>query len=69
MFVGTSRANGNPNPCTDLPKILCAHPHLSKEGFGTVLTLAPLTPLGLKLKKLKATFLKLFTKQMMLSRL
>jgi len=38
------RANGNPNPCTDLDKILRAHPHLSKEGFGTGLTLAPLPP-------------------------
>jgi len=34
------RANGNPNPCTDLDKILHAHPHLLKEGFGEVLTQA-----------------------------
>jgi len=32
------RANGNPNPCTDLDKILHPHPHLSKEGFGEGLT-------------------------------
>jgi len=35
------RANGNPNPCTDLDKILCAHPYLSKEGFGVGLIPAP----------------------------
>jgi len=32
------RAKENPNPCTDLDKILHTHPHLSKEGFGGVLT-------------------------------
>jgi len=36
MFVGMWKANGNPNPCMDLDKILHAHPHLSKEGFGAV---------------------------------
>jgi len=40
------RADGNPNPCTDLDKILHAYPRLSKEGFGAGLTLA-LIPLGL----------------------
>jgi len=35
------RANGNPNLCTDLDKILQAHPHLSKEGFGAVLNPDP----------------------------
>jgi len=29
------RANGNPNPCTDLDEILNTHPYLSKEGFGS----------------------------------
>jgi len=43
--VGMWRVNGNPNPCTYLDEILHAHPHLSKEGFGTGLTPAP-TPLG-----------------------
>jgi len=38
------RANGNPNPCTHLDEIL--HPHLSKEGFGAVLSPAP-SSLGL----------------------
>jgi len=40
------RANGNPNPFTDLDKILQVHPHLSKEGFGAVLILAPSSPLA-----------------------
>jgi len=47
MSVGMWRANGNPNPCTDLYKILHTHPnlsHLSKDGFGAVLTLAPSPP-------------------------
>jgi len=35
------RANGNPNPCIDLDKILHTHPHWSKEGFGASLTLTP----------------------------
>jgi len=34
----------NPNPCTDLDKILYAHPHLSKEGFGAVLSPAHSSP-------------------------
>jgi len=33
------RANGNPNPCTDLDEILHTYPHLPKEGF--VAGLAP----------------------------
>jgi len=41
LSVGMWRANGNPNPCTDLDDILHTHPHLSKEGFGTGLTPAP----------------------------
>jgi len=36
------RANGNPNPFTDLDEILHPHHHLSKEG----LTPSP-SPLGL----------------------
>jgi len=39
MSVGMWRANGSPNPWTDLDKILPAHPHLSMEGFGVVLNL------------------------------
>jgi len=35
------RANGNPNPCTNLDEIFHTHPHLSKEGFGAGLTPAP----------------------------
>jgi len=36
------RANGNPNPCTDLDEILHTHPHhLCKEGFGLGLIPAP----------------------------
>jgi len=35
-IVGMWRANGNPNPSTDLNEILHTHPHLSKEGFGQV---------------------------------
>jgi len=44
------RANGNPNPCTNLDKNLHAHHHLSKEGFGAGLTPHPLPsgPGGLK---------------------
>jgi len=41
LSVGMWRANGNPNPCTDLKVILPTHPHLSKEGFGAGLTTAP----------------------------
>jgi len=36
------RANINPNPYTYLDEILHAHPHLTEEGFGAVLTSAPL---------------------------
>jgi len=43
-YVGMWSANGNLNPCTDLDKILHAHPHLPKEGFDTVLTLAASPP-------------------------
>jgi len=46
LSVGMWRANGNPNPCTDLDEILHAHSFLSKEGFDAGLT-PPLTPLGL----------------------
>jgi len=42
LSVGMSRAYGNPNTCTNLDKILHAHPHhLSNEGFGAGLTPAP----------------------------
>jgi len=41
------RANGNPNPCTDLDEILHAHRHLSKEGFGRDLPPAPSPPWAL----------------------
>jgi len=37
MSVGMWRAHGNPNPSTDLHKILHTHPQLFKEGFGAVL--------------------------------
>jgi len=47
LSVGLWRANGNPNPCTDLDEISHTHPHLSKEGFGLGLTLPP-HPMGLK---------------------
>jgi len=48
------RANGNPNPCTDLDEIFRAHPHLSKEGFGAGFTPSP-SPLGMAgLETLKA---------------
>jgi len=38
------RANGNPNPCTDLDELLHPHPRLSKEGFGAGLTPRPIYP-------------------------
>jgi len=41
LSVGMWRADGNPNPSTDLNKILHTHPHLSKKGFGTGLTPTP----------------------------
>jgi len=44
MFVGTWRESGNPNPFTDLDKILHALFHQSKEGFGAALTPDPLPP-------------------------
>jgi len=44
LSVGVWRANGNPNPCTDLDEIFLAHPHLSREGFGAGLTLSPPGP-------------------------
>jgi len=43
LSVGMWRANGSPNPCTDLDKILHAHPRLSKEDRFDPLPL----PLGL----------------------
>jgi len=48
------RANGNPNPCTDLDEILYTHPHLSKEGFGPGLTPAPSHPGPRGLETVKA---------------
>jgi len=48
------RANGNPNPCTDLDEIFHTHPHLSKEGFGPGLTPTPSPPGPRGLKTLKA---------------
>jgi len=41
LSVGMWRANGNPNPYTDLDEIFYAHPNLSEEGFGASLTPAP----------------------------
>jgi len=41
LSVGMWRANGKPNPCTDLDEILHTHPHLSKEGFSAGLTPDP----------------------------
>jgi len=38
-------AYGNLHPCTDIDETLHAHPNLSKEGFGAVLT--PATTLAL----------------------
>jgi len=52
MSVGMWRVNGNPNPCTDLDKILQAHPHLPKDFFCAVLTLANSPPLVLGRLKL-----------------
>jgi len=56
LSVGMWRANGNPNPGTDLDEILHAHPHLSEEGFGarlnpTALPPGPRRPKTLKLKE------------------
>jgi len=47
------RANGIPNPCTDLNEILHTHPHLFKEGFGPGLTPPPY-PWASGLETLKA---------------
>jgi len=47
------RANGNPNPCTNLDEILHAHLHLSKEGFGVSLTPTPPLPGPGELETLK----------------
>jgi len=52
--VGTWRANGNPNPCTDLDEILHTQPHLSKEDFGPGLTPVPSSPGPQGLENLKA---------------
>jgi len=41
LSVGMWRANGNPNPCTDVDEIFLAHPHFSKEGVGAGLIPAP----------------------------
>jgi len=43
LSVGMWRANGNPNPCTNLDEILHALPHLFKVGFGAGLTPTPTT--------------------------
>jgi len=48
------RANGNPNPCTNLDEILHTHPHLCKEGFGPGFTPAPSPPGPRGLETLKA---------------
>jgi len=48
------RANGNPNPYTDLDELLHAHLHLSKEGFGPGFTPAPSPPGPGGLETLKA---------------
>jgi len=48
LSVGVWRANGNPNPCTDLDEILHTHPHLSG------LTPAPSPPGPRWLETLKA---------------
>jgi len=60
LSVGMWRANGNPNPCTDLDEIFHAYPHLSKEGFGACLnpTAPPPGLRGPKTLKLKDTHLK-----------
>jgi len=39
-------ANGNLNPCTNLHKILQAHPHLSKEGACLIPTLSSIWAWG-----------------------
>jgi len=42
------RANGNPNPCTNLDEILHAHSYLSKGGFAAGLSPPPGGPETLK---------------------
>jgi len=44
LHVGMWRANGNSNPCMDLNEIMHTHPHLSKEGYGTLLNPLPHPP-------------------------
>jgi len=66
LSVGMWRANGNKKPCTDLNQILHTHTHLSKEGFGLVLTQPPHPPGPRGPETLKA---ELFTKQKMFSKL
>jgi len=58
------RANRNPNPCINLDEILHAHPHLSKECFGTGLTPAPspLGPGGPKTLKAEGHILKMLSR-------
>jgi len=62
--VGMWRANGIPNPYTDLDEIFHAHPNLSKEGFGPGLTPAcsPLGPGGLETLKAEGHILKMFSR-------
>jgi len=58
------RANGKPNPCTNLDEILHTHPHLSKEGFGPGLTPAPALPGpgGLKILKAEGHIFKMLSR-------
>jgi len=58
LSVGLWRANGNPNPWTDLDEIFHAHPQLSKEGSGAGLTFTPSPPGPGGPKTLKVTFLR-----------
>jgi len=51
LSVGMWRANGNPNPCTNLDYILHTHPHMPKEGFGAGLTPLPYEPGGPEILK------------------
>jgi len=44
LSVSMLRANGNPNPCTNLDEIFHTHPHLSKGNFGAGSTPAPSPP-------------------------
>jgi len=54
LSVGMWRANGNPNPCTDLDEILQVHFYMSKEGFGPGLTPTPSPPGPRGLETLKS---------------